>query len=227
MPSQAASPAGRSPRRDAERSREAILAAAEDLFAARGYEGASLAEIAAVVGLSRGTPSYFFGAKEQLYVEVVDRAFAARQVATAAAFAPVHAWCAGTERLPALRAALAHAAEDYLRFLTARPSFVALIMREELSGGERLRARRARSTAVSDAFTALRSQPRERGLRPFAVSDAVLLFMSLTFAPLSYRHTLMRSVGRDLTRKRGRDEQVELVVAQLMHLLTRGERSGD
>ena len=81
--------------RNAERSREAILAAATALFAELGYEGASLGEIAAAADLSRGAPSYFFGSKEDLYLTVLDEAFAVRQAATARAFAPVRAWCAG------------------------------------------------------------------------------------------------------------------------------------
>ncbi|MDP9362946.1 MAG: TetR/AcrR family transcriptional regulator, partial [Chloroflexota bacterium] len=63
--------------RDADRSREAILDAAEALFAERGYEGASLQEIGRAAGVSRGTPGYFFGSKERLYQAVLERAFAA------------------------------------------------------------------------------------------------------------------------------------------------------
>lgn len=208
--------------RDAERSREAILAAAERLFSERGYDGTSLGEIASAAGLSRGTPSYFFGSKEQLYVAVLDRAFAARQAATEAAFEPVHEWCADAGRgLNELRAALARAADDYLRFLASHPSFVQLITREELSGGRRLQARGVRSTAMQDAFEALRRSGRRRGLRAFDVGDAILLFVVLTFAPISYRNTLLRSVGRDLGTPAGRRRQVKLAVDQLMLLLAR------
>src|SRR5438477_11987117 len=116
--------------RDAARSRKAILDAAERLFAERGYDGASLADIAAEAGLSRGTPSYFFGSKERLYIEVLDRAFAARQAATDAAFALVRGWCAGGEGPAALRAALIHAAEEYLAFVVRRPSLGRLVAPE-------------------------------------------------------------------------------------------------
>src|ERR687884_731159 len=79
--------------RDAERSREAILAPAGRLFAERGYDAASLQDIGAAAGLSRGTPSYFFGSKERLHLDVLRRAFDRRHEATTAAFAPVRAWC--------------------------------------------------------------------------------------------------------------------------------------
>lgn len=205
--------------RDAQRSRVAILEAAEVFFAEHGYEGASLNEIAAAAGLSRGTPSYFFGSKEDLYVEVLDRAFSARQAATKAAFEPVHAWCAGEEGLDDLRAALSKAATAYMRFLARQPRFSQLVMREELSGGKRMAARTEASTAAQDAFAALRRVARRRGLRSFNVNDAVLLFISLTFTPLSYRSTLMRAVDRDLTRPPILRAHVKLVVEQLMHLL--------
>jgi AcrR family transcriptional regulator len=206
--------------RDAERSREAILEAAERLFAERGYDGSSLGDIASAAGLSRGTPSYFFGSKEQLYLDVLDRAFAARQQATRAAFEPVHEWCDGAAGLDALRRALSEAADDYLRFLASHPSFARLVMQEELGGGVRMQCRAVASTAIEDAFGALRRRGRRRGLRPFRVADAVLVFVALTFAPISYRNTLMRAVDRDLERPAARREQVRLVVDQLMHLIT-------
>ena len=61
--------------RDAERSRAAILDAAERLFAAYGYHATSLQDVGDAAGVSRGTPSYFFRSKEGLYRAVLDRAF--------------------------------------------------------------------------------------------------------------------------------------------------------
>src|SRR5687768_7618761 len=104
-------------RRDAQRSREAILDAAERLFAARGFDRVTLAEIGAESGLSRQTPAYFFGSKDELYAAVLERVFAARTEALAPAFAPLRAW-AGEEPLERpLRAAV----DGYVDFLRARP----------------------------------------------------------------------------------------------------------
>lgn len=215
--STAATPAGRI--RDAERSRVAISDAAMRLFAARGYDGTSMAEIGAAAGLSRGAPSYFFGSKRALYGEVLANVFNSRHEATEHAFAPVRAWCRGDAGLEPLRAALATAADGYMRFLQQRPQFVALIMREELDGGHRLSRASHSSTAMEDAFRALRRAGAQRGVRPFQVQEAVLLFVSLTFAPFSYRNTLLRSVGLELISERGRRRQARLAAAQLMSLL--------
>ena len=206
--------------RDAERSREAILAAAERSFVDHGYDGATLNDIAAAAGLSRGAPSYFFGSKDELYREVIERTFAAREEATRAAFAPVHAWCDSDGGLRQLRRALTSATDGYIGFLAKRPSFVRLVMHEELVGGASVRARRGRSTAMQDAFEAVRDAGGARGVRSFAPEDAVLVFIALTFAPLSYSNTWMRAAGRDVRRRADREYQVELAVKQLMHLLT-------
>lgn len=56
-----------------ERSRERILAAALEVFAAKGYEAASISEITEAAGVSRGLVSYYFAAKEQLAAELLDR----------------------------------------------------------------------------------------------------------------------------------------------------------
>jgi TetR/AcrR family transcriptional regulator len=205
--------------RDAERSREAILAAAEELFADRGFDGASLQDIGAAAGLSRGTPSYFFGSKEQLYVAVLERVFAARQDATAQAFEPVHAWAHGDAGTPALARAFTRATDGYLDFLLGRPAFAQLIVREELARAERLRSARRASTAMHDAFAAVRAVARRRGLRPFDVDDAVLLYVALTFMPVAHRATVMASLGRDLGDPAVRRRHVRFVVAQVMQLV--------
>jgi AcrR family transcriptional regulator len=208
--------------RDAARSRAAILASAERLFSQRGYDGTSLGEIGAVAGLSRGAPSYFFGSKDRLYAEVLASVFGARQEATEQAFAQVRTWCAGHAGRDALRAALEAAATGYMRYLEQRPAFIALIMREELDGARRLSVVSRSSTAMEDAFRLLRTVAAERRLRAFRVEEAVLLFITLTFAPFSYRRTLMEAVGRDLGSHRGRRAQAKLTADQLMYLLGGG-----
>ena len=59
--------------RDAERSKSAILEAARQLFAQKGFDASSIAEIAQLAGVARGTPAYFFGSKEALFEEVVSQ----------------------------------------------------------------------------------------------------------------------------------------------------------
>jgi AcrR family transcriptional regulator len=54
------------------RRRERILEQAVDIFARRGYEGASTREIAEAAGLRQGHLYYYFAAKEDLLFAVVD-----------------------------------------------------------------------------------------------------------------------------------------------------------
>lgn len=203
--------------RDAERSQAAILAAAERLFAQQGFERTSLGEIGAAAGVSRGTPSYFFGSKDALYVAVLERIFAERQTATVDAFAALETWA--REGSGSLMAALGQAVEGYLDFLLARPEFVRLLQREDLSGGHKLRAAALDSQAMTNAFTVLRGVADRRGLRHFHVDDAVMLFVSLTFSPLTQRATFLAALKRDLGSPAMRRHHVSFVVDQLIHLV--------
>jgi TetR/AcrR family transcriptional regulator len=204
--------------RDAERSRELLLDAAEALFSARGYDGVSLSEIAAEAGLSRGTPNYFFGSKDQLYQSVLQRVFADRQAATAQAVGPVVAWCEKGGDAAALKRALAVGMEGYMRFLLGRPAFARFVTWEELAGGSRLREATRYNTALQDAFTQVKSVARKRALGSFRVEDAVLLFISLTFLPITQQHTFLASLGRDLTDPQVRKRHIKMAVDQMMHL---------
>ena len=52
------------------RVRERLLDAAEELFCERGFEGASIRDIAAAAGCNIASVNYYFGGKEKLYIEV-------------------------------------------------------------------------------------------------------------------------------------------------------------
>ena len=107
-----------------------------------------------------------------------------------------------------------------MAFLRARPSFARFITWEELAGGERLARAPRSSDAMERTFAALRGVAPGRGIADFAVADAVLLFVALTYAPLAHQHTLMRAVGRDLGDDATRAEHARFAVAQLLALLT-------
>lgn len=59
--------------RRTEHTRQILLDAAEEVFARKGLTGAALEEIAEVAGFTRGAIYSQFGAKEKLFLEVVDR----------------------------------------------------------------------------------------------------------------------------------------------------------
>ncbi|MGE4532265.1 TetR/AcrR family transcriptional regulator [Halomonas sp.] len=59
-----------------ERNEREILAAAERVFAAHGYRGASLATIAEQAGLPKSNVLYYMGSKRGLYVRLLERMMA-------------------------------------------------------------------------------------------------------------------------------------------------------
>jgi TetR/AcrR family transcriptional regulator len=51
---------------------EQILAAAENVFAEHGFDGATMAQLAAAAGLPKANLHYYFGTKERLYRAVLE-----------------------------------------------------------------------------------------------------------------------------------------------------------
>ena len=66
------------PARRRELTRSTLIAAAAEVFARKGFEGASLEEIADVAGFTRGAIYKTFGNKEELFFAVSDRDFATK-----------------------------------------------------------------------------------------------------------------------------------------------------
>jgi AcrR family transcriptional regulator len=211
----AASPAGRT--RDADRTRAAILGAAERLFARRGYDATSLADIGVAAGVSRGTPSYFFGSKDELYVAVLERMYHERNEALGPVFAPLVEWANAATPAEPLRTVLARCVEGYLEFLHGRPAFVAMMEREALSGGERLAALESESTVMEDAFGALRRRARHHGLRRFDVTEAIMCLVALGFLPVAHRTTLLRRHGLELDDPRFVRRRAKHITDLLLH----------
>jgi len=62
----------KTPAKDQQETREAILRAAVFMFAERGFSGASISDIAKRAGVTKSLVMYYFPAKEELWREAVD-----------------------------------------------------------------------------------------------------------------------------------------------------------
>lgn len=177
--------------RDADRTRELILDAAERLFAERGYEETSLADVGEAAGVSRATPGYFFGSKADLHRSALERCFA--DVRRAVREGKERALASGGTP----EAVLAGAVSDYTEFVLARPNFVRLIEREALSDRTVLDGMPLRLAVWQEALSAFR---QELGLDISDTAEAAHLLLSLvalTWFPVVHGGTFLRAVGLD------------------------------
>ena len=196
--------------RDADRSRAAILDAAERLFAEKGYEATSLNEVGGVAGVSRATPGYFFGSKKDLYRAVLERSFAEVRDAVRA----------GRERALASSQSpeviLAGAVSDYFDFLSARPHFIRLIEREALSHGP-LADEVGHLSAGQEALAAISA---ELGLDDAPSGEAAQLLLSiisLCWFPLIHARTVAPAVGVSLSDPAELERRKRHVISLVLH----------
>ncbi|MEM8535875.1 MAG: TetR/AcrR family transcriptional regulator [Chloroflexota bacterium] len=196
--------------RDPERSREAILQAAEQLFAQKGYESTSLQEIGTLAGVSRGTPGYFFGSKEQLYQSVLDRILKAEHDAAE----QVH------ERLMSSGAApvdiITEVIRSHIDFLVARPTFLQLLTREALSNFAQPQS--TTTLEVIQAGRMLLTHELERADIHHVDPDMLLLsVVALCWMPLTHRETLLKPLAMDVDDPAFIERLKEHVVSLLLH----------
>ncbi|HMJ14746.1 MAG TPA: helix-turn-helix domain-containing protein [Polyangiaceae bacterium] len=110
----------------AERTRSAILAAAEDHFARRGYVATRLEDVAAAVGLKRAALFYHFRDKQSLYEAVLSDAFGSLAARLTEAFAAPNPIAVRLER----------AVEVWVDTIVARPTLARLILRHAAEAEE-------------------------------------------------------------------------------------------
>jgi len=196
--------------RNPERSRAAILDAAERLFAEQGYDATSLTQVGAAAGVSRGTPGYFFRSKVELYQAVLDRSFGEVREAVRAGRARALASNESAETI------LAGAVSDYFDFLAARPNFVRLIEREALSGS-RLAHGVSHLSAGQEALAAISA---ELGLDDSPSGEAAQLLLSiisLCWFHLIHSRTVAPAVGVRLEDADDLERRKRHVISLVLH----------
>ena len=178
-------------RRSGALTRVAVLDAAERLFAARGYRGTSLEEIGREAGLSRGTPGYFFGSKQRLYGEVLDRILTRAQATLAAASTRQDASLPVPELLEEIVAA-------HLGVLTAEPTLVRLIQWETLEGhGQILGAIGAQAHSCVELIQRLAAASGISELDETTATELLICATAMCWFPLAHANALERTFHRD------------------------------
>jgi AcrR family transcriptional regulator len=203
--------------RNADRSRAAILDAAERLFAELGYDATSLTQVGASAGVSRGTPGYFFRSKAELYQAVLDRSFAEVSEAVRAGRARALASNESPHTI------LAGAVSDYFDFLAARPNFVRLIEREALNGG-RLPEGVSHISAGQEALAAISAELGLDDAESGEAAQLLLSIISLCWFPMIHARTVAPAVGVRLESSEQLEQRKRHVVGLVLHGL-RGNRS--
>jgi AcrR family transcriptional regulator len=181
--------------RDADRTREAILVAAEDSFAQLGFERASVQQIADAARVSRSTPGYFFGSKRALYEAVLARATRRAQDALARAYA-------NGDGAQSSADAIASYACAFIDFLSSDSRFLRLVQREALGDGSRVAEFFGR--AVEEAVAAFGPAAEKAGVAP---ERLILDVTALCWYPFAHEHTVMPALGLEARDPAFLDEQ--------------------
>jgi AcrR family transcriptional regulator len=193
--------------RNAQKSRDAILRAAEELFARSGPHQVSLADVATRAGVSRGLPSYFFKNKETLSRTVMERAAVdvRRMVLD-----PLRA---STHRDPGWL--LANLIDNYIEYLAAHPRVVRLLQWDALErtahppGGV---STNVAAGVLREAVSVLSTKIAGKAVSGVALSDMVLSIVALCLFPFERMH----ATGADAAFVRHHKRHVKALVSRII-----------
>jgi AcrR family transcriptional regulator len=209
--------AGRAPERqhDAERTREEILEAAMHEFAAQGFAGARVDEIADRTRTTKRMIYYYFGSKEQLYIAVLERAYATIRSLEREL---------DVEHLEPADA-IRRLAEVTLDHHEAHPEFIRLVSIENIHNAEHM-AKSERLTNLNSPVIELIEGVLERGRRQGVFRDDVdaidvhMMISSFCVFRIANRHTFGSLFGRDMIAPDRRDHYRQMIGDMVVQYLS-------
>ncbi|MER7282978.1 TetR/AcrR family transcriptional regulator [Dactylosporangium sp. NPDC000244] len=205
-------------RRDADRTRREILDVATREFADRGYDGARVDEIAERTRTTKRMIYYYYGGKKQLYVAVLERAYAQIRAAEHQV---------NLDHLPPADA-IRRLAEITFDHHEANPDFIRLVSIENIHRGEHIAQLDSMASLNSPAIQLI-EQILKRGRAEGIFRDDVdafdvhLAISAYCFFRIANRHTLSAIFGRDPVDPARREHYRRLLGEMIVsHLLTGG-----
>jgi AcrR family transcriptional regulator len=200
--------------RDAERTREEILEVATREFADQGFAGTRVDEIADRTRTTKRMIYYYFGGKEQLFVAVLERAYAAIRAAEQEIDVDHLEPVAAIRRLAELTFDHHEAHSDFIRLVSIENIHRA----EHIVGHSELAAR---NSPVIELIDGILARGRRDGSfdRDIDAIDLHMMISAFCVFRVANRHTFGAIFDRDLTsprlRKRYRQMVGDLVVDYL------------
>jgi AcrR family transcriptional regulator len=179
--------------RDAARTRGEILDVATAEFAARGYDGARVDEIAALTRTTKRMIYYHFGGKKQLYIAVLERAYARIRAAEREV---------SVDNLDPVTA-LRRVAEVTFDHHGAHPEFIRLVSIENIHNAEHVKELVKLvdlSGPVISMLEGILHRGRAKGLFRTDVDaiDVHMMVSAFCVFHVANRHTFGAIFGRDL-----------------------------
>jgi AcrR family transcriptional regulator len=192
------SPAPDERQRDAERTRQRILDAAVEEFAAKGYAGARVAEIARRAGVNAQLIAYYFDGKQGLYDTLRER------------WESTEAIFAGPDR------PFAALISGYLNAVCNQPSWARLLIWQALGDGSgSQQANAAQSANLTQAVADIRRRQEIGELSDEYDAETILVILwSAVMAPITMPQTIQHACGADLNSPEFKDRYA----AQLQRL---------
>lgn len=206
---------------DAEGAREAILGAAEQVFAEHGFDGARVDAIAAEAGYNKSLIFQYFGDKLNLYAEVLKRADQQGSEMQAQLFVPLLDNEAIVLDACKFRAFLETAARGLFDYLVEHPQIVRIFLWEQAEGWQTYTRIAARLNTEDIAqFEEIFARARSVGLLRSTVDPLVLVMMAMQMAMCYLTSgSLYQSIlpGREALSLTELERGRELLVAFLVH----------
>lgn len=203
--------------RNPEKSKLAILTAAEDEFAQKGLFGARVDEIAKSANINKRMLYAYFGDKQTLYKEVLKNVYLKMEDVESKL---VSKNLSGTDLIKNI-------ISTYFDFLFNNPNFVNILMWENLNKGHYLK--QLESSAVErktiQYFISTIEQGKNDGIfcKNVDSNQIVLSMITTCFANFSNQYTLSKLFNIDLTSKHEIEIRKELTINLMLSYLQKGE----
>jgi AcrR family transcriptional regulator len=198
-----------------------ILAAAEEVFAARGFDGSSTREIAAAAGVNISSLHYHWESKETLYLAVLQDIYD-RIIALARQSVRTRAGGAGGSR-----AAIETTLGRLIDFFLDHPTIPRLLLRRLLERGGGGGPPHVERDILSPAWVAYGELARQIGLPAMRRTDAQLTMLTINSVLLVFTldsHVYGRLLGGRLANPVLRRNVRAHIIGVALRLLYRGGR---